>query len=237
MDTGRNPSIGVGAKQGCLSNDDALRLSGSPAATEEAVPDWPAKPSYVIPRRPRTFPSTAISITTPLTKTAAAAAIPPPLKTDQITSTSIHTLPPKPIDQFAMGVLIPRRTCTTYRNGYPYRTTCNSAWTVWVRWLVAGIVIFFAFAFFAFVLCCISRRRKRSRRYATNPMPMAPQNVYNGPPPQDPSPQQGGYYNPGPYSPPQGAPPTYGDQNNTGYYPPQQGGVTQPQGAYQPPKW
>ncbi|TVY46717.1 hypothetical protein LOCC1_G002839 [Lachnellula occidentalis] len=146
--------------------------------------------------------------------------------------------------------LVARRTCynnnyysgynSGYGNGGSYN--CNSAWSRWGRWVLAGILIFIAIVFillFALrpsVLCpllttpqpsfCARRRRRRSAKTYEN---TAMTNVQQ--------PTGNNYQNDQPmYAPPAEAPPLYsgnygGGGSNQGYYG-QQGGVTQPQGAY-----
>jgi len=107
-----------------------------------------------------------------------------------------------------------------------YTNNCNSAWSRWGRWVLAGILLFLAILFI-FLALCFRRRRARRNQIFTTSTPMQAQ-------------QPGGvYYNQtqpqyeGNYAPPAGAPPNYGGQNE--YYG-QQNGIAQPQNAYQPYK-
>ncbi|OAA78193.1 Chitin synthesis regulation, Congo red resistance, RCR protein [Akanthomyces lecanii RCEF 1005] len=148
----------------------------------------------------------------------------------------------------------------TYRsNGYCYR----NSWYSWGRWVLVGVLIFFALVFLFLCTCCARRRSRKGAKpmYGTGWMGNKwggnnnnnNQNTYNQSYPQQTYPQQGAYdYNqpqPGGYQ----APPNYGNsqqpQNtgttfnpNEGYYGNQQYGAPQhppntyqPEGGYAPP--
>ncbi|EGX93933.1 hypothetical protein CCM_02204 [Cordyceps militaris CM01] len=143
----------------------------------------------------------------------------------------------------------------SYRNGYCYR----NSWYSWGRWVLVGVLIFFALVFLFLCSCCARRRSRKGSKpmYGTgwmggnkwggnnnnNAQNTYPQQTY---PQQDYNQNQGGYnYN----QQQQGyqAPPNYGNNSqqpqntgttmnpNDGYYGNQQyGGPQQPQNTYQP---
>ncbi|KAL3426435.1 hypothetical protein PVAG01_03226 [Phlyctema vagabunda] len=117
----------------------------------------------------------------------------------------------------ARAVLESRATCTTGR--YPYRRTYRcSAWQRFGRWVVAGILVLMGLIFIALFLCLAARRKRRARKYATNPTPMAA--THQTYPDQN----QGYGYNNGPQQ-------EYGNANNYGQNPPyQQAGYAPPPG-------
>ncbi|OAA74021.1 Chitin synthesis regulation, Congo red resistance, RCR protein [Cordyceps fumosorosea ARSEF 2679] len=137
-----------------------------------------------------------------------------------------------------------------YSNGYCYR----SSWYSWGRWVLVGVLIFFALVFLFLCSCCARRRARKGAKpiYGTGWMGgnNNNQNTYNqGYPqqsyPQQGYPQQGGYD----YNQQQGyQPPNYNSQQpqntgttfspNDGYYGNQQqhqyGAPQQPPNTYQP---
>jgi len=133
------------------------------------------------------------------------------------------------------AALVARRTCynNNYNSGYNSgyggggSYNCNSKWSRWGRWVLAGILIFIAVVFMLLFAFCARRRRRRSQKsYENTNTPMNDVQQPTG----------GNYQNDQPmYAPPAEAPPlysgNYGAGSNQGYYG-QQGGVTQPQGAY-----
>ncbi|KAI9641785.1 hypothetical protein NHQ30_009644 [Ciborinia camelliae] len=120
-----------------------------------------------------------------------------------------------------------RATC--YRRGYGYYR-CNSAWSRFGRWILTGILIFFALIL-VFAILCISKRRRRRNQISSGNQPMAytqPANTYGQPAVQGynySQPQQS-------YAPPAGAPPYGGGHGgaNQDYY--GTSGVTQPANTY-----
>ncbi|KAB8294829.1 hypothetical protein EYC80_006790 [Monilinia laxa] len=121
-----------------------------------------------------------------------------------------------------------RATC--YRRNYGYYR-CNSAWSRFGRWILAGVLIFIG-VLFLFVILCISKRRRRRNQISSGNQPMAysqPTNTYNQPPAQPydyTQPQQS-------YAAPPGVPSTYGGGHagaNQDYY--GTSGVTQPTHVY-----
>ncbi|TVY35063.1 hypothetical protein LSUB1_G005066 [Lachnellula subtilissima] len=131
------------------------------------------------------------------------------------------------------AALVSRNSCynnnynSGYGGGYGGSYSCNSAWSRWGRWVLAGILIFIGICFLLVIALCAMRRKRRNRkRYESTTTPMA--NVQQ--------PVGGGYQNDQPaYArPSEPAPPLYSgnyEAGNAGYYG-QQGGVTLPQGAY-----
>ncbi|KAE9986470.1 hypothetical protein EG328_005696 [Venturia inaequalis] len=144
----------------------------------------------------------------------------------------------------ALNNLVRRRYCY-YDSFNRYR--CSSAWGNWGRWLVAGLIVFF---FFAFIFCtCLTSRRRRAKGgtpiYGTGWMPgvggpQANNNNYQPPPPQYGAQQN---YNAGPgqesgYAPPPTAPkPAYDGGQQANYDLPQynNGGAGANGSYYNPP--
>jgi len=145
-----------------------------------------------------------------------------------------HTIPSRyitienmylPIDSrdvLHMNDLHSRATC--YRRYYGYYS-CNSAWSRFGRWILAGVLIFI-FVLFLFAAMCLARRRRRRNQISSTNQPMAYSqtgNTYNQPA------NNYDYSEPQTYAPPAGAPPIYGGGANQGYY---NTGVTQPTNTY-----
>ncbi|KAF7952459.1 uncharacterized protein EAE97_001956 [Botrytis byssoidea] len=126
-----------------------------------------------------------------------------------------------------LNELTSRARC--YRNGYGYYR-CNSAWSRFGRWILAGVLIFVGLILL-FAIMCISRRRRRRNQISSTNQPMAytqPAATYGQAPASYnySQPQQS-------YAPPAGAPPTYGGAHagaNADYY--GTSGVTQPANTY-----
>jgi len=115
-----------------------------------------------------------------------------------------------------------------------YYNNCNSTWSRWGRWVLAGILIFVGLLVLLFILFMGRRRRRRSGFNNTTSTPMTTNYGYsNGGAPA--SGYAGATYpQTEQYAPPQGPPPTYGGGGaNQGYYG-QTSGVAEPQNVYQP---
>ena len=113
-------------------------------------------------------------------------------------------------------------------SSYTQRYNCNSAWSRFGRWILAGVLIFIGLILLFLILCLSRRRKRRAAKYTSQPA-----TTYNAP--QTSTYDNNNTYgvNNGGYAPPAGPPPTNYGGSNAGYYG-GQGGVEQPGNTYQP---